>query len=276
MPKKQCMENFKLFGVQIDVAGDNGSTIRKSKSLENLHAFNPENDAVDESGYLSDGVIHQSSRAHDRKKGKPWSEEEHRSFLLGLEKLGKGNWKGIANNFVPSRDSSQVASHAQKYFIRKSGTEKKRRRPSVFDIPLDEKDQPSQAIPNSSSNKPAESSQNIGELKQAAIPDPVTVPEISPMKNPGIPYFYDMLYMPRVSGSAQSVSAQAVMPISWVPIPVMDFPGQRSVFLPSTVNRAFTICATSVPQPAAVTLRQASASTASSDELDLNIGELTL
>lgn len=68
--------------------------------------------------------------------GKPWSEEEHRSFLEGLEKLGKGDWKGIATKFVTSRKSSQVASHAQKYFNRINLTvsNKKRRRASVFDI----------------------------------------------------------------------------------------------------------------------------------------------
>ncbi|KAG6489742.1 hypothetical protein ZIOFF_051019 [Zingiber officinale] len=33
--------------------------------------------------------------------GTPWTEEEHRMFLLGLQKLGKGDWRGISRNFVP-------------------------------------------------------------------------------------------------------------------------------------------------------------------------------
>ena len=41
-------------------------------------------------------------------------------FLLGLQKLGKGDWRGIARNYVISRTPTQVASHAQKYFIRQS------------------------------------------------------------------------------------------------------------------------------------------------------------
>ncbi|KAK6789144.1 hypothetical protein RDI58_012943 [Solanum bulbocastanum] len=50
-------------------------------------------------------------------KGK-WSEEEHNSFLIGLDKVGKGNWNRIAKQFVPSRSSAQVASHAQNFFGR--------------------------------------------------------------------------------------------------------------------------------------------------------------
>ena len=67
--------------------------------------------------------------------GVPWSEEEHKLFLLGLEKVGKGNWKGISQNFVKSRTSTQVASHAQKYFLRRSNlNRRRRRRSSIFDM----------------------------------------------------------------------------------------------------------------------------------------------
>ncbi|PWA81822.1 peroxidase 4 [Artemisia annua] len=38
-----------------------------------------------------------------------WTEEEHRSFLIGLEKLGKGDWRGISKNYVPSRTPTQSA-----------------------------------------------------------------------------------------------------------------------------------------------------------------------
>ena len=54
----------------------------------------------------------------ERRKGIPWTEEEHRLFLLGLSKFGKGDWRSISRNFVLSRTPTQVASHAQKYFIR--------------------------------------------------------------------------------------------------------------------------------------------------------------
>jgi SHAQKYF class myb-like DNA-binding protein len=70
--------------------------------------------------------------------GVPWTEEEHRRFLLGLQKLGKGDWRGISRNFVVSRTPTQVASHAQKYFIRQSNMSRRKRRSSLFDMVPDE------------------------------------------------------------------------------------------------------------------------------------------
>lgn len=64
----------------------------------------------------------------------PWTEDEHRLFLIGLQKLGKGDWRGISRNFVQTRTPTQVASHAQKYFIRQSNMNKRKRRSSLFDI----------------------------------------------------------------------------------------------------------------------------------------------
>lgn len=71
----------------------------------------------------------------ERRKGIPWTEEEHRLFLLGLQKFGKGDWRSISRNFVMTRTPTQVASHAQKYFIRLSSLHKKdKRRSSIHDI----------------------------------------------------------------------------------------------------------------------------------------------
>lgn len=70
----------------------------------------------------------------ERKKGIPWTEEEHRLFLLGLDKFGKGDWRSISRNFVITRTPTQVASHAQKYFIRLNSMNRDRRRSSIHDI----------------------------------------------------------------------------------------------------------------------------------------------
>ncbi|KAL6780387.1 hypothetical protein ACKKBF_B13350 [Auxenochlorella protothecoides x Auxenochlorella symbiontica] len=62
------------------------------------------------------------------RKGEPWSETEHAAFLAGLRQLGKGQWKHISLLYVPSRTPTQVASHAQKHFLRATGATKRRSR----------------------------------------------------------------------------------------------------------------------------------------------------
>lgn len=76
------------------------------------------------------------SPEQERKKGVPWTEEEHRRFLMGLVKYGKGDWRNISRNFVVTKTPTQVASHAQKYYIRQklSGGKDNKRRPSIHDI----------------------------------------------------------------------------------------------------------------------------------------------
>ncbi|KAI3427883.1 uncharacterized protein J3R85_009125 [Psidium guajava] len=71
---------------------------------------------------------------HERKKGVPWTQEEHRRFLMGLLKYGKGDWRNISRKFVVTKTPTQVASHAQKYFMRQLSGVKDKRRPSIHDI----------------------------------------------------------------------------------------------------------------------------------------------
>ncbi|CAL9058556.1 transcription factor MYBS3-like [Musa acuminata AAA Group] len=139
----------RLFGVRLT---DGVGAMKKSASmgcLSSAAAFStagaspsadPAGDHPDAaaSGYASDEPAHASSSSICRKKGVPWTEEEHRMFLVGLQQLGKGDWRGIARNFVISRTPTQVASHAQKYFIRQSNSSRRKRRSSLFDMPIDQ------------------------------------------------------------------------------------------------------------------------------------------
>ncbi|KAB2081518.1 hypothetical protein ES319_A05G137900v1 [Gossypium barbadense] len=142
----------KLFGVRLT----DGSIIKKSASMGNLSSAHyhssssaaaspnpdsPSSDHVRDSNHVPDGYLSDEPTAHtssnprgERKKGVPWTEEEHRLFLIGLQKLGKGDWRGIARNFVVSRTPTQVASHAQKYFIRQINVTRRKRRSSLFDM----------------------------------------------------------------------------------------------------------------------------------------------
>ncbi|XP_057951171.1 transcription factor MYB1R1-like [Malania oleifera] len=131
-----------LFGVRVTV-----DSMRKSVSLNNLSQYeqpheaspaDPSGTAAAAAGYASaDDAVPQSTTARERKRGVPWTEEEHKLFLLGLQKVGKGDWRGISRNFVKTRTPTQVASHAQKYFLRRSNLNRRRRRSSLFDITTD-------------------------------------------------------------------------------------------------------------------------------------------
>ncbi|KAL4595932.1 hypothetical protein ACB092_12G127900 [Castanea dentata] len=127
--------SVKIFGVYLPKIVDD--SMKKSFSTGNLSSKKTNDDEAN-TGYLSDGIVQRKAVDRERKKGTPWTEEEHVVFLAGLKKLGKGDWRGISKKFVTTRSPSQVASHAQKYFLRQAAIDKKKRRPSVFDLSLNE------------------------------------------------------------------------------------------------------------------------------------------
>ncbi|KAK7377487.1 hypothetical protein VNO80_02912 [Phaseolus coccineus] len=77
------------------------------------------------------GIQVQSSK----RKRITWTMEEHRLFLEGLHIYGRGYWKKISN-YIQTKDATQVASHAQKYFIRNNISKEKKKRKSIHDLVL--------------------------------------------------------------------------------------------------------------------------------------------
>ncbi|XP_074592369.1 transcription factor MYB1R1-like [Curcuma longa] len=136
--KEMVGGGLKLFGVQLETPTSpmnktlNFATDESSSSpFSACSLLKNETREKISKGNMSDGM---AVKTQERKKGVPWSEEEHKLFLTGLEKLGKGNWRGISKKFVTTRTPTQVASHAQKHFLRQNSLNKTNRRSSLFDV----------------------------------------------------------------------------------------------------------------------------------------------
>ncbi|XP_010498308.1 PREDICTED: transcription factor MYB1R1 [Camelina sativa] len=201
-------DEIMLFGVRVVV-----DPMRKCVSLNNLSDYeeksSPDDDQIPKllvagedkneadattvilaDGYASaNDAVHISSSSggnRERKRGVPWTENEHKRFLIGLQKVGKGDWKGISRNFVKSRTPTQVASHAQKYFLRRTNLNRRRRRSSLFDITTDtvtdmpmEQDQAQECSPLPETNISSGHDQVMQVFPEVAVPTKI---ETSPQQ----------------------------------------------------------------------------------------------
>ncbi|CAG9317216.1 unnamed protein product [Blepharisma stoltei] len=59
-----------------------------------------------------------------------WTQREHKAFLLGIKLYGK-DWKNISE-YIGTRTSDQVRSHAQKYYLRIANVKKYREEAQDF------------------------------------------------------------------------------------------------------------------------------------------------
>ncbi|KAI9124662.1 hypothetical protein K1719_004584 [Acacia pycnantha] len=86
------------------------------------------------SQYLDSSANNQPPKYNRRSS---WTLEEHTLFLLGVKKYGWGHWKNVSKYAVMTRDASQVASHAQKFYIRQKEREtREHARGNIHDITL--------------------------------------------------------------------------------------------------------------------------------------------
>nr|QDL88436.1 transcription factor DIVARICATA-like [Cymbidium ensifolium] len=140
---------------------------------------------------------------HERKKGVPWTEEEHKRFLIGLKKYGKGDWRNISRNFVVTRTPTQVASHAQKYFIRLNSGTKDKRRASIHDITTTSLDD---------NRSPSPSQPSVVTMQSSSASAPATSEQFSMVVDSKQPNEVASVFSPSTNGNQFIQSAYGILP----------------------------------------------------------------
>ncbi|TXG70522.1 hypothetical protein EZV62_005457 [Acer yangbiense] len=217
-------------------------TIRRSISMDYLQS----NVVHVDGGYLSDGqVLSQRKKAsHERKKGEAWTGDEHQTFLTGLKRLGKGDWKGISKNYVTTRTPTQVASHAQKYFLRHASTDKKNRRASLFDMPYQE------SLPTSQDPFSVNTAANVSDRPQNRFPHLCLDPVFPMVANSNIiPSYRRVTYM---YGNGQSFPVTSNMPsLSYAQAMNMNYQRPSYFYMPGDIGN-MSACGNITPHPSGI------------------------
>lgn len=141
--------------------------------------------------------------------------------MLGLDKFGKGDWRSISRNFVISRTPTQVASHAQKYFIRLNSMNRDRRRSSIHDITSINGSDPSTQPPpitGHQTNAAAANPTNVAAIGPPPIKHRIPAPNMAGLGMYGAPMGH-----PVAAGPSHMASA--------VGTPVMLTPGHHHPYV---------------------------------------------
>ncbi|KAF0976531.1 hypothetical protein FDP41_004430 [Naegleria fowleri] len=115
----QRSSNPSVFDEKSGMLRPNLSKIQKSSNYSKRRSTSPKSDDEDKKKYNTG----------------TWSKYEHDMFLKGLDEVGK-NWKIISESYVTTRKRTQIASHAQKYFL-KMAQMKKGETVSPYDLYLE-------------------------------------------------------------------------------------------------------------------------------------------
>lgn len=71
-----------------------------------------------------------SDKRHSCKIRKLWTTEEKINLYKGLIKYGRGKWKVIQREFLPTRTTIQIANHCRVFFQPKDKTETRKQLPT--------------------------------------------------------------------------------------------------------------------------------------------------
>jgi len=150
----------------------------------------------------------------DKKRGMPWSEDEHKLFLVGLERFGKGDWRSISRQCVRTRTPAQVASHAQKYFKRQddkvNGSGRPGQRVSIHDISSVEDSLPPRNANQRKRSRP--SSNAAADDDDAAADAPAAAAAALPTLPPSAPLFPTLNQVVALSEKAAACLEPAAPP----------------------------------------------------------------
>uniref|UniRef100_A0A5B6ZGR9 Putative transcription factor MYB1R1 n=1 Tax=Davidia involucrata TaxID=16924 RepID=A0A5B6ZGR9_DAVIN len=135
---------------------------------------------------------------------------------------GKGDWRGISRNFVKTRTPTQVASHAQKYFLRRNNHNRRRRRSSLFDITTDtymscvmEEDKVLHKETISQAPIQPHLSNNLGGFPMSAFTVTLSTPVVLPVTNENS---IESLTLGQSSNQVKN-SSNLIRPIPILPVP---------------------------------------------------------